>query len=172
MLTLCDYTHAPYRNSNLDAWAGLARWLAGRGYVQLVPPDVDRDLSRLATALRDFFASPEALWNIAFRIGLYESPRLNLGVNSGPMRLCWLNDTVLSATFQMAPRDDRESVETYQGRLSLQIDSRLLIASLFQKSIWAEDDEAPPILETETLLAAIASASGISDAAYRASAFA
>ena len=45
---------------------------------------------------------PEAAWSVGLRMALYQRAFLNLGVNTGPMGLCWLNETTRYATCKMA----------------------------------------------------------------------
>lgn len=73
-ITLREADYWPRRNSNLDAWAKVARWLESEGYEVVTLRDTEKDFNALA-------------WDIDLRLALYEGADVNLGVTNGPMAL-------------------------------------------------------------------------------------
>ena len=72
-------------------------------------------------------------------MALYERAYLNLGVNSGPMGLCWLNARSRDLTFKIitaAPQTTKASMRHY----GFEIGKSLPFATPYQRWVWENDD--------------------------------
>jgi len=90
-ITLRYFGYNPIRNSNLEAWGAFARELEAEGFHAVVVPDTHMTLDPLPPALAGVTLLKEAAWHVHLRAALYEAAFLNLGINTGPMSLCWFN---------------------------------------------------------------------------------
>lgn len=99
-ITLRQYAFMPDRNSNLDAWRSFARSLDPRRYLVIVLPDVET-LSTAVDGFGEALTMPELAIDIGLRAALYETADLNLGINNGPMALCYLNRRTRYAVFKI-----------------------------------------------------------------------
>jgi hypothetical protein len=100
-ITLRGYDYVPPRNSNLTAWTEFARRLDPGRFSVVFVPDTAQCFNSALAELRDFSVFREAAVALGLRMALYERAYLNLGVNNGPMGLCWLNDQTRYITFKM-----------------------------------------------------------------------
>src|SRR4029077_7518832 len=80
-ITLRGYGFMPARNSNMPAWIAFARSLNANQYCPVFIPDTHDTIAGLPSEVRDFTDFPEAAWNIALRMALYERAFVNLGIN-------------------------------------------------------------------------------------------
>ncbi len=140
VITLRQYAYSPARNSNIVAWAQFARTLDKERYYVVFVPDTEQALSESPTELQEFDFFLPACWNLNLRCGLYELAYLNLGVNNGPMALCWLNPRCRYITF-------KTSVETVpQASTEVLLDRGFVLGenpqftNKFQKWVWEDDD--------------------------------
>jgi hypothetical protein len=154
-ITLRDYAYAPERNSDLESWARLAAWLNDSGLVPVVLPDHAHRALPEAPGFAGFPHCFPAVWSLPFRLALYEVAHLNLGVNNGPMALCWLNSRVRSLTFKLAARAEHTEMEAYQAKLGFEPGKQLPFGNPFQRWIWADDDFDTLIRETQRMLGEI-----------------
>lgn len=74
----------PKRNSNIPEWIKAAHWLKDKGYEPVFIPDTEDVYERF----EDFRTLPQAALDVQFRIAVYDSAMLNIGINTGPMTLC------------------------------------------------------------------------------------
>ena len=140
-ITLRGYDYMPIRNSNLPAWIAFARSLDPARYFPVFIPDSEETLGRLQAELGDLVVFPEAAWNIGLRMALYERAFVNLGVNTGPMGLCWLNDRTRYATFKMVAPGVPQTSPSYFRFLGFEPDRSLPFATLTQELIWEDDTQ-------------------------------
>lgn len=145
-LTLRDYGYVTARNSRLAAWQQFIATLDPGEYAVAVIPDMEKsldaeNLDQLAAMFANtncrIFTPP--CWNLNLRAALYEICYLNLGVNSGPMVLCWLNKNCRYLTFKLKCDDvEHTSAQTMQW-LGFSLDQSLPFASPSQRWVWADD---------------------------------
>ena len=117
-ITLRNYAYMPARNSNMPAWIAFARSLDAARFMPVFVPDLEQTLNGQMQELQGHTVLGEAAWNLGLRMALYERAYISMGVNTGPMGLCWLNARTHYATLKMAPADVPQTT------------SRLLSASL------------------------------------------
>lgn len=140
VITLRQYAFAPDRNSNMNAWAKFAKTLDSNEFFVVFVPDMDQALNEQPKGLSEFHFFTPACWNLNLRAALYESAYLNLGVNTGPMALCWLNARCNYITFKAF------STTVPQASMEVMIDRGFIpsenpkFATPFQKWVWQEDD--------------------------------
>jgi hypothetical protein len=138
-LTLRNYGYMQARNSNLDAWIAFARSLDADRFLPVFVPDLEQTLNGEAQHLKEFTTLPEAAWNVGLRMALYERAYVCLGVNTGPMGLCWLNARTHYATFKMAPPDVPQTSLAFYRELGFEPFRSLPFASATQELVWEED---------------------------------
>jgi hypothetical protein len=138
-VTLRGYNYMPARNSNIAAWTSFARGLDRQRYRVVFVPDTEETMTGIAPALHDFPLLPEAAWNVGLRMALYQRAFLNMGVNTGPMGLCWLNATTRYATLKMATPDVPQTTLAYFRELGFEPGGSLPFATPLQRLIWEDD---------------------------------
>jgi hypothetical protein len=112
-ITLRSYGYMPDRNSNEAAWVAFARRLDPEKYLPVFVLDTERTLDPTSPSLAEFAILREASWNIGLRLALYEASFLNLGVNNGPMNLCWLGARTSYLTFKMVTPSVPQATEEF-----------------------------------------------------------
>jgi len=143
-ITLRAYGYMEARNSNLDAWVAFARRLDREQFSIVFVPDTDQVIGGLPSELTPFTVFSEAAINVGLRMALYERAFLNLGINSGPMGLCWLNERTRYLTFKLLTHSVPQATPEYVASLGFALGESLPFATLWQKWVW-EDDELPVI---------------------------
>jgi hypothetical protein len=138
-ITLRHYGYMAARNSNLGAWTQFARRL-DRRFAPVFVPDTEQCLDGLPPDLADLLTFPEAAINLGLRMALYERAHLNLGVNNGPMGLCWLNERTRYITFKMLTDAAPQATPEYMRHLGFEIGASLPGATPAQKWVWEDDD--------------------------------
>ena len=154
-ITLRQYAYLPERNSDLAAWAGFARAVAARGYFPVVIPDTEQILAENQQPLQGLELYHEAAWNLGLRMALYERAYMNLGVNNGPLGLCWLNAKTRYLTFKILAGNAPQVTKEYMEYLGFPIGESLPFATPFQRWIWQPDDEATITREFDLMAARI-----------------
>ena len=142
-ITLRGYSYMPARNSTLDYWVAFAERLDPTRFVVVFVPDVDQTLQRPLPMLAKFLIYPEVAWNVELRMALYERAYLNLGVNGGPLSLCWFNERTRYITFRMITASVPQSTMEYARTLGFEIGESLPFATEFQEWLWDQDDSVP-----------------------------
>lgn len=141
VITLRQYDYTPERNSNLEAWTSFAETIK-KDFSVVFIPDTEKSLQALPESLRVFACFDQACWNISLRAAIYQLAYLNLGVNTGPMSLCWLNEKCRYITFKIIAENAPEALEWKSLMLSrgFCVGKNPSFAKSFQKWVWAEDD--------------------------------
>lgn len=78
-------------------------------------------------------------------MALYQRAYLNLGVNGGPMGLCWLNSETRYITFRMLTPSVPQTTPEYMRSLGFEPGQSLPFATSFQRWLWDEPDKAAVI---------------------------
>ena len=138
-ITLRDYEYHPARNSNVAAWAEFARGLDLRVWFPVFVLDTERTLGEVPKALQDFVVFREVSWNVGLRMALYERAWLNLGVNNGPMALCWLNERTRYITFKMVTPSVSQTTVAFNRSRGFEPNQSLPFATAFQRWVWEDD---------------------------------
>jgi len=144
-VTLRDYDVTPERNSNIAAWAAFARGLDPARFSVVVVPDATQALKLAPEILRGFPVFGEAALVLGLRMALYERAYLNLGVNNGPMGLCWLDERTRYLTFKILSDAAPNTSADYMKFLGFEIGRSLPFATHWQQWVWAEDEL--PVIE-------------------------
>lgn len=143
-VTLRSYDYTPERNSNIAAWAAFARSLDPVRFLVVFVPDATRCLEPPPEILHGFPVFGQAALVLGLRMALYERAYLNLGVNNGPMGLCWLNERTRYLTFKILSNAAPNTSADYMKFLGFEIGRSLPFATTRQQWVWA-DDELPGI---------------------------
>jgi hypothetical protein len=151
-ITLRDYAYMPARNSNMQAWTAFARALDPARYMPVFIPDLEQTLNGQTQELQGHVVLGEAAWNLGLRMALYERAYISMGVNTGPMGLCWLNARTHYATLKMAPADVPQTSPAFYRELGFEPGHSLPLASPTQELVW-EDDTIEAIQRAFTRIA-------------------
>jgi hypothetical protein len=138
-ITLRSYSYMPARNSNPAAWAAFARSLDPDRYWPVIVPDLEEAVEGLPPEFEGLFRFPEAAWHVGLRMALYERAYLNIGVNTGPMGLCWLNERTRYATLKMKAEGVPQMTPDNYRALGFAPGEQLPFATPVQKLVWADD---------------------------------
>jgi hypothetical protein len=139
-ITLRGYNYVSGRNSNTHAWATFARQLRDSRFSVVVVPDTEQCFSGIPPELRGLRIFSEAAVTLGLRMALYERAYLNLGVNNGPMGLCWLNARTRYLTFKILSGEAPHTSAEYMRFLGFEIGRSLPFATEWQRWVWADDD--------------------------------
>ncbi|MBI4694018.1 MAG: hypothetical protein HY749_08350 [Gammaproteobacteria bacterium] len=142
VVTLRDYHYNAARNSNLDAWTTFATGLDPARWLPVFVPDTERCLEEVAATIGGFPVFREACWNVGLRMALYERAYLNVGVNNGPLGLCWLNGATRYITFKMIEPSVAQTTREYLEWCGYEIGASLPCAGPAQKWVWEDDTAA------------------------------
>ncbi len=82
-----------------------------------------------------------ACWNMGLRAALYELAYLNLGVNNGPMSLCWLNAHTRYITFKMIVKEQSAATLENMLKIGFRLNQTPPFANQFQRWVWKDDEE-------------------------------
>jgi hypothetical protein len=139
-ITLRGYGYLPERNSNISAWSAFAKRLDPAQFSVVVVPDTAQCFGGIPYELAGLPMFREAAVMPGLRMGLYEHAYLNLGVNNGPMGLCWLNERTRYITFKILNGAAPQTSAEYMRFLGFEIDRSLPFATQWQQWVWEEDD--------------------------------
>jgi hypothetical protein len=137
-ITLRSYGYMPARNSRLSDWIAFARSLPKGRYIPVFVPDTEQCFEGIPSELREFPVCSEAAVNLGLRMALYERAYLNLGVNNGPMGLCWLNERTRYVTFKLLA-DAPQATPEYMRHLGYEIGGQMPQARPWQRFVWEDD---------------------------------
>jgi len=138
-ITLRNYSYMPARNSNTEAWTGFARSLDSTRFMPVFIPDLEQTLNGQLHELQGHAVLGEAAWNLGLRMALYERAYISLGVNTGPMGLCWLNARTNYATLKMAPEHVPQTSRAFYLELGFEPGRSLPFAASTQELVWEDD---------------------------------
>jgi hypothetical protein len=139
-ITLRGYGYVPARNSNIAAWAAFARGLRDSRFSVVIVPDSQQCFTGVPAELDGLPVFAEAAMGLGLRMALYERAFLNLGVNNGPMGLCWLNERTRYITFKILNDQALQTTAGYMEFLGFATGHSLPFATEWQRWVWAEDD--------------------------------
>jgi len=138
-ITLREARYQQPRNSNLAAWASLARSLSAQGYAVAVLRDHEHVSEPLPGDWGTAVALPEAVWNLHWRLALYELAWLNLSVNNGPAFLAILDPHTRFLIFKMLG-DTPETSPQHCRRLGFEPGERFRFMKSHQRLVWDIDE--------------------------------
>ncbi len=154
-ITIRDYAYGQDRNSNLSAWSNFAKELDVTTWWPVFVLDTERTLDPLPEPLCGFDVMREASWNVGLRMALYERAWLNMGVNNGPMGLCWLNEQTRYLTFKMVTTSVPQATVEFNRSRGFEPNESLPFATPFQKWVWEDDTVEVIRREFEAMVAVI-----------------
>ena len=138
-ITLRNYAYMPARNSNMPAWIAFARALDAARFMPVFVPDLEQTLNGQMQELQGYTVLGEAAWNLGLRMALYERAYVSMGVNTGPMGLCWLNARTNYATLKMAPANVPQTSPAFYRELGFEPGRSLPFATSTQELVWEDD---------------------------------
>ena len=138
-ITLRNYAYMPARNSNMPAWIAFARALDAARFIPVFVPDLEQTLNGQMQELQGHPVLGEAAWNFGLRMALYERAYVSMGVNTGPMGLCWLNGRTNYATLKMAPANVPQTSPAFYRELGFEPGRLLPFATSTQELVWEDD---------------------------------
>ncbi|MBW5802264.1 hypothetical protein FIV31_00165 [Coxiella endosymbiont of Ornithodoros amblus] len=141
VITLRQYDYTPERNSNITAWAAFAKKLNKKEFFVVIVPDTEKASHSPPKPLQEFTYFEAACWNMGLRAALYELAYLNLGVNNGPMSLCWLNAHTRYVTFKMIVKEQSAATLENMLKIGFRLNQTPPFANQFQRWVWKDDEE-------------------------------
>jgi hypothetical protein len=139
-ITLRGYGYLRGRNSNLSAWAAFARSLDSTRYAVVLVPDTEQCVTGIPAELHGLPVFSEAAVSLGLRMALYQRAYVNLGVNNGPMGLCWLNQETRYITFKILNDAAQQTSLEYMKFLGFEPGRSLPFATEWQRWVWDEDE--------------------------------
>jgi hypothetical protein len=146
-ITLREYGYMPERNSNLNAWVSFARGLDPAHFSVVFIRDTEVWFDVMPEELRGIVICSAASLDLGLRMALYQRAHLNLGVNNGPMGLCWLNERARYLTFKILTDEAPQTTPEYMRHLGFDIGKSLPFAKPWQKWVWEQD--SLPVIQRE-----------------------
>lgn len=151
-MTFRQYGYGAARNSNEDAWAQLTHDLDAEEYFVVLLPDTDQVLTFDDSNFANAKVFEVACFDVRIRMALYEAAWMNMGVNTGPMALCYFGKTSLVQVKKIteSTSQSRSELITQHG---FEIEKQPVFFSYQQKIHWNYDDSYEELctvfLETE-----------------------
>jgi len=139
-ITLREYAVAPGRNSTKDAWIAFAREISDAGYLPVFVRDTEVALVEDDPIDTEFLVFQEAAWSIPLRAAFYEACYLNMGVNNGPMAICWLDSEVRYLTFKMVSSASSDTTSAAYRARGIEPYQPFSFARPAQQTVWEDDD--------------------------------
>jgi hypothetical protein len=155
-VTLRGYDYMRQRNSNLTAWRDFARSLDATKFLCVFVPDTEQTIEGLPSFMDGMLVFSEAAWSVGTRMALYEIAYLNMGVNTGPMGLCWLNERAHYVTLKMAPAGVPQTTVGFLCWLGFAPGESLPFATPTQELVWEDDSLDAIVRAFDRVTAAIA----------------
>ena len=140
VITLRQYGYKSERNSNMNAWIQFVQMLDRVEFSIVFIPDMEQSFSIELDELNQVYLFDPACWDLKLRAALYESAYLNLGVNTGPMALCWLNARCRYITFKTVVKSGPQFEIDVLVERGFVPDKNPFFTTQFQKWVWEEDD--------------------------------
>lgn len=147
VITLRHYDYVPERNSDTVSWANAACEIEKKGFFVVFVPDLEDALQPKPKCLENFHFFSEACWNIQLRMALYELAYLNLGVNTGPMSLCWFSPKCRYITYKVAVKNVPSVPLSMIVDKGFKPNQNAPFAGNFQKWVWDDDTSAVIVRE-------------------------
>jgi hypothetical protein len=144
-ITLRQSAYYPERNSHIDNWLRLANSLDPQQYCVIFVCDTEGGAQN-TPQLDNFDCSIAASMSVPLRMALYELSFLCLGVNNGPMVLCWFNDRCKYITFKIITESVPQATRAAAIRYGFTPGATPAFAGLYQWWVW-QDDTYPLIQE-------------------------
>ena len=137
-ITLRETVYASTRNSNVRAWAALARILPRDKYAVVVLRDHERVSEPLPGDWGEVLTLPKAVWFLHQRIALYEIAWLNLAVNNGPLGILALDRKIRFQIFKLDGGTWETSPQHFR-RLGIEPGMNFPFLQPDQQMIWEDD---------------------------------
>jgi len=138
-ITLRQSVYYPERNSNLASWLAFAKSLDPNEYYVVFIPDTEVNHQYANGKLDIFDCCINASINVQLRMALYELSELCLGINNGPMALCWFNSKCNYVMFRVVT-EDAPQTSTRTLKKDFELGTTPIFAAGKQFWIWQDDD--------------------------------
>ncbi len=146
-ITLREQPIHQQRNSDLKAWITFAENLDKDIYCPVFIRDNNSAMTRQPTDLDDFLVFKEIPWNMELRMALYELAFLNMFVNNGPVVFSHHNKKIRYLMFMKTQQGVFEGSQEHMLAEGLKSSCQMPGATLFQKTVWQNDNLA--VIEKE-----------------------
>lgn len=143
-ITLRNSDFEPMRNSRQGEWEKVGDWLQEHGYNPIFIPDMEADMrgKHAPTRFAEYVA---ASYNFALRLALWESAKLNLMVNGGPMAMALHSDVSALVFKAFVPEVYQCSNKAASARTGYSPHTDWCTAGYTKKVFW-EDDTAKNVI--------------------------
>ena len=136
VITIRDTHIKPARNSNVPEWIRAADWMRAAGFDVVFVPDTEKPDAKFG----DHQTCPKAALDVQYRIALYSTAALNLGINNGPMALNLMSQRP-TLYFKPINPEYPESSEAAWMQNCIPRDSQPPWFSPLQRIIWEPEDD-------------------------------
>jgi hypothetical protein len=126
------------RNSDVAAWESFVARLDRSRFFPVIVPDTDAAI-RETDFGGDVAVMSEAAFSVPLRAGLYERARWNLGVNCGPLALCYLNDNCQYIMYKLVADGVAQANEELHARRGFTPGQPFPFALPGQILVWEDD---------------------------------
>jgi hypothetical protein len=106
-ITIRNYAHAEYRNSNIEKFLKFAKYVEEIGYIPVFVPDTANSFQSFSP----YESFPAASYNMFYRMALYESSFTNVFTSGGPNCLAQMNPKVSYISTDMLPPGSAPTVK-------------------------------------------------------------
>ncbi|MDD2707175.1 MAG: hypothetical protein PHV34_04140 [Verrucomicrobiae bacterium] len=138
-ITLREAPYEKQRNSNINAWVQFAKSLDREQYFPVFIRDLDVSVQGCPPELNGMVFCEEAVWDMEFRMALYEASYLNMGINNGPMALCYFNSRCRYLVFKIITECGGAASVEYLRSIQMIPGADFKHAFPFQRLVWKED---------------------------------
>ena len=136
----------PARNSNVGEWVKAADWLREQGFSVVFIPDTDNPQELYGSHQ----TAPKAATDVQYRLALYDNAALNLGVNNGPLALCFYSRRPLLYFRPLCPGFIETSMDGW-AKAGIPFKSQPPWFTPLQRIVWEGQDDFENIKGTVEL---------------------
>jgi hypothetical protein len=139
-ITLRRYNYEAIRNSNIDEWVKIAKFIKEKGFTPVFIPDTETCFEH-DPRLDDFIVFDAPCWNLGIRMALYEEVDLNLFTSNGTATIAQLSRKTASIIMKhVVPGSMQANLELNEERgVSVGQKSYDMFEDHFQILSWEDD---------------------------------
>lgn len=135
-ITIRDSRIKPERNSNVAEWLKAADWLREQGFDPVIIPDTEKPDADFG----NHRVATKAALDVQYRLALYDAAGCNLGVNNGPLALCFYSRRPL-LYFRPINGTYKETSQDFWQKAGIPFKSQPPWFTPMQRIIWDGTDD-------------------------------
>jgi hypothetical protein len=149
-ITSRQATYNVQRNSDIEVWKTIAKYMQQKGYFVFFLPDYEVIFDIPNDIVPDAYVARECVLNLHMRLALYEQASLNLG-EGGPMALCYFDDKCNYAINNLIVAGEGHSSELQLMQQGFSIGKDISYYDTFARWVWTRDDALSGISTSGTV---------------------